>query len=301
MKFIKDNSIALILFLLLVLLATYFFAACKIRTYYENMIVNPTTENACAVILKYEKNELCTKMLENSGKTIDTLTVFSQVNAEKGLGIYYSIAPLIIILAGIYQINKEFRSLHVKNYVTRNQYKEYIKKVLLNSYKNAWILPAFALYMFLWSYYISGHFNYSYTELMGFSTFPVQFLKIPFLFMFLFMLNMFFISIFYISIGLLVVKHNKSVITSTIEGGLIFYGLAIINTFIMEAQIYPKLFKISNVGNLDFLDIYTYSDKTSLLAFTLFCFCLSALSVILVKLSYKNKEKNIILLEKISG
>ena len=63
------------------------------------------------------------------------------------------------------------------------------------------------------------------------------FLEIPFMFMFIYMLNMFFISIFYISIGLLVVKHNKSVITSTIEGGLIFYGLAVINTFIMQAHI----------------------------------------------------------------
>lgn len=301
MKFIKNNFISLLIFIMLVLLATYYFATEKIYTYYENNIISPMSEHTCEIILKYEENELCTKMLEDSGKTMDTLTVYNQVNSEEGLGIYYSIAPLIIILAGIYQINKEFRALHIKNYVTRENYKKYIKKALLNSYKNAWILPAFALYMFLWSYYISGHFDYSYSISKGYSTFSVQFLEIPFMFMFTYMLNMFFISIFYISIGLLVVKHNKSVITSTIEGGLIFYGLAVINTFIMQAHLYPKVFKITNTGNLDFLDIYTYSDKTSLIGFTIFCFCLAALSVILVKLSYKNKEKNIILLEKIAG
>ncbi len=292
-KTIKQNLLSIVVIIALFIFTTFLCYSYKINTYHENF-ENRLGVMYCSVILKYEDLDLCKSQIERENVTKDTLTLFQNIIQDESLPYYlFNLSFIIIIAISIFNVHKEFRSLNIKNNLTRMDYKKYLKKVFLNSYSHSLIIPLLVLYVFIWAYSISGSFDYIGVTKGFYYSFPIEFLKIPFQFIICYILNLFFINIVYISIGLLVVKNNKNYIVSVIESCIIFLALVMFMSYVL-----PFMFGNKIYFYIDIFDMFSYFGRPSLSFFTIYCFILSIISILLVYFSYRNQEKTILILEK---
>lgn len=295
-KFIKDNIAIIISFFVLFIIFNVF---C-IRYAYNKKIENVQNETAriyCESILQSDStNEICLNTINRKVNNEDTLTVFYSITNESDYSnIYYLLIPFLIISSSLYSINRRYKYQEIKNYLTREDYNSYMKSIFKDAYKSVLIWPLLTIYGFIISYLISGTFDTSYVLSSGISSFSIEILAHPFIFMISYLLNTIFMSVFYINIAIFLAPENRNYIVSVIESAMVYFGLVLLNTFFVISVLFKKIKLAENY--LDFFDMYTYSNR-ELIPFNILCFIIMIISFVCVKLKYKNLEKIIIKLEK---
>lgn len=293
-KFIQNNKVLLISFMILFIFTT--FLGIKVIINDKNSKDFSIKEKEmCKETLKNDPtNEIClAKINENEEKPKrDTLTTFNEIlNDSEYSFIYFLAVPFLIIMSSMYEISKRFKSGEIRNRLTRESYKNYIKDVFKSTYKSVILWPLITIYVLAFSYLISGTFTVS-TETIAFTK---EILSHPVLFIFSYLLNTILMSIFYINIGLFLVPENRNYLVTVIETAMVYFGITLTNTFFIISFV---LKNIKNAENyFDFFDMYTYRDR-ELIPFNLLCLGVALISSLVVYLKYRNKEKIVIKLEK---
>lgn len=294
-KFIKNNKALLISFMILFIFTTFLGIKVIINDK-DSKDFSIKEKEMCKETLKNDPtNEICLAKINESEEKPkrDTLTTFNEIlNDSEYSFIYFLAVPFLIIMSSMYEISKRFKSGEIKNRLTRESYNSYIKEVFKDSYKSIIICPLISIYMFLFSYIISGTFEVAPINVATFST---KILSHPALFITSYLLNTILMSIFYINIGLFLVPENRSYLVTVIETIMVYFGITLANTFFVIG------FLLKDFENgekyFDFLDMYTYHDR-ELIPFNLLCLGVAFISSLVVYIKYRNKEKLVIKLEK---
>lgn len=294
-KIIQNNKILLISFMILFIFTTFLGIKVIINDK-DSKDFSIKEKEMCKETLKNDPtNEICLAKINESEEKPkrDTLTTFNEIlNDSEYSFIYFLAVPFLIIMSSMYEISKRFKSGEIKNRLTRESYNSYIKEVFKDSYKSIIICPLISIYMFLFSYIISGTFEVAPINVATFST---KILSHPALFITSYLLNTILMSIFYINIGLFLVPENRSYLVTVIETIMVYFGITLANTFFVIG------FLLKDFENgekyFDFLDMYTYHDR-ELIPFNLLCLGVAFISSLVVYIKYRNKEKLVIKLEK---
>lgn len=299
-KFIKNNIAVLIAFLILFIFSTIL-CIRNIKSARINEESRIEGIEVCKEILKHDKyNEICLENIDVKPKKRSTLKTYYDIindnvnyNSTSLCTVFYFLIPFLVITSSLYNISKKFKNQDIKNHLTRESYNKYIKKILLDSYKSVFIWPMITILLFMFSYIIS---NGSFEIIDTNSSFSYEILSNPVAFMLSNLLNTIFMSFFWTNIALLIVPDTRNYIVSVLESIMIYFGIALTNTFFVILLI-SKILNKDVEKYLDFLDVYTYNNR-NLLSFNILCLSIALISGLLVYLKYKNKEKIIMKLER---
>lgn len=299
-KFIKNNIAVLIAFLILFIFSTIL-CIRNIKSARINEESRIEGIEVCKEILKHDKyNEICLENIDAKPKKRSTLKTYYDIindnvsyNSISLCTAFYFLIPFLVITSSLYNISKKFKNQDIKNHLTRESYNKYIKKILLDSYKSVFIWPMITILLFMFSYIIS---NGSFEIIDTNSSFSYEILSNPVAFMLSNLLNTIFMSFFWTNIALLIVPDTRNYIVSVLESIMIYFGIALTNTFFVILLI-SKILNKDVEKYLDFLDVYTYNNR-NLLSFNILCLSVALISGLLVYLKYKNKEKIIMKLER---
>lgn len=299
-KFIKNNIAVLIAFLILFTFSTIL-CIRNIKSARINEESRIEGIEVCKDILKYDKyNEICLENIDVKPKKRSTLKTYYDIindnvnyNSTSLCTVFYFLIPFLVITSSLYNISKKFKNQDIKNHLTRESYNKYIKKILLDSYKSVFIWPMITILLFMFSYIIS---NGSFEIIDTNSSFSYKILSKPVVFMLSNLLNTIFMSFFWTNIALLIVPDTRNYIISVLESIMIYFGIALTNTFFVILLI-SKIFHRDVEKYLDFFDVYNYYNR-ELIPFNILCLSVALISGLLVYLKYKNKEKIIMKLER---
>lgn len=299
-KFIKNNIAVLIAFLILFIFSTIL-CIRNIKSARINEESRIEGIEVCKEILKHDKyNEICLENIDAKPKKRSTLKTYYDIindnvsyNSISLCTVFYFLIPFLVITSSLYNISKKFKNQDIKNHLTRESYNKYIKEIFLDSYKSVFIWPMITILLFMFSYIIS---NGSFEIIDTNSSFSYEILSNPVAFMLSNLLNTIFMSFFWTNIALLIVPDTRNYIVSVLESIMIYFGIALTNTFFVILLI-SKILNKDVEKYLDFLDVYTYNNR-NLLSFNILCLSIALISGLLVYLKYKNKEKIIMKLER---
>lgn len=299
-KFIKNNIAVLIAFLILFIFSTIL-CIRNIKSARINEESRIEGIEVCKEILKHDKyNEICLENIDAKPKKRSTLKTYYDIindnvsyNSISLCTVFYFLIPFLVIVSSLYNISKKFKNQDIKNHLTRESYNKYIKKILLDSYKSVFIWPMITILLFMFSYIIS---NGSFEIIDTNSSFSYEILSNPVAFMLSNLLNTIFMSFFWTNIALLIVPDTRNYIVSVLESIMIYFGIALTNTFFVILLI-SKILNKDVEKYLDFFDVYTYYNR-ELIPFNILCLSIALISGLLVYLKYKNKEKIIMKLER---
>lgn len=242
----------------------------------------------------------------------DAITVFFYILANSSLSILQIISPIAVIVPTIYFFHKELHSGSIKNFLTRQTYRDYIKRIFLFSIKNIWILPVMTIFLFIGSLVISNGFDFSKAipVVLGYSTdgIPIMtgtvspintnFYSVPLQLMVVFFFVLLLHSLLYSNIGLIVCKNNKNIVVTLISSFLIYIGLNIFSELII-GRIFLKILNFQQLnGVFNLFGIWVYCDYTNLTGVVVYSILLVLFSYISLYFSYKNKERLVISCEK---
>ncbi len=239
--------------------------------------------------------DYCDKLPEYEHVCIsDTQTILYTLINGSHFSIIVYFGPLFVLIPAMWNVQKEINSNFSKLYLTRKNYKSYLKRIMKEVYKNIWIIPTIILYLFVCSYMLSGHFDYHFSYDSSYATYEIQYLKNFGIFFVCYIMNFLVQSILYINLGLICLRKSKNIIITILETYLLFIGIEIfLEIFINEFILY-NIFGINLFGFLNILDIYTFSYTIGLIPYLALSFTITLLSLIAVKILYKNKEKTFI-------
>lgn len=292
-KFIKNNIAILISFLILFI----FLNISALKVYIDNEIrKNDMNNNVnwCNRLLEYEPDNFCKNNIDEY-YIRDTLSIYYDIfNSSNYSTLFYFGIPFLVIASSLYMTSKKFRNQDIKNCLTRESYNMYMKKMFKNAYKSVIIWPLLTIYLLIISYLISGTFEVPINP--DIVSFPMNFLKNPFLFITSYLLNTIFMSFFWTNIALFIVPDTRNYIVSVLESIMIYFGITLTNTFFVILLI-NKIFHKDVEKYLDFFDVYNYNNR-ELIPFNILCLSIALISGLLVYLKYKNKEKIIMKLER---
>ncbi len=299
-KFIKNNIAVLIAFLILFIFSTIL-CIRNIKSARINEESRIEGIEVCKEILKHDKyNEICLENIDAKPKKRSTLKTYYDIindnvsyNSISLCTAFYFLIPFLVIVSSLYNISKKFKNQDIKNHLTRESYNKYIKKILLDSYKSVFIWPMITILLFMFSYIIS---NGSFEIIDTNSSFSYEILSKPVMFMLSNLLNTIFMSFFWTNIALLIVPDTRNYIVSVLESIMIYFGIALTNTFFVILLI-SKILNKEVEKYLDFFDVYNYYNR-ELIPFNILCLSVALISGLLVYLKYKNKEKIIMKLER---
>lgn len=299
-KFIKNNIAVLIAFLILFIFSTIL-CIRNIKSARINEESRIEGIEVCKEILKHDKyNEICLENVDAKPKKRSTLKTYYDIindnvsyNSISLCTAFYFLIPFLVITSSLYNISKKFKNQDIKNHLTRESYNKYIKEIFLDSYKSVFIWPMITILLFIFSYIIS---NGSFEIIDTNSSFSYEILSNPVAFMLSNLLNTIFMSFFWTNIALLIVPDTRNYIVSVLESIMIYFGIALTNTFFVILLI-SKILNKDVEKYLDFFDVYTYYNR-ELVPFNILCLSVALISGLLVYLKYKNKEKIIMKLER---
>lgn len=216
---------------------------------------------------------------------------------------------LLITIPGTHQLYKELHSEYFKNVITRTTYKKYMWQKLKQALKKTiWIFPVAFLLCFGVSIILSKgiiDINYTYQYAMpGISLPPEYYLKNFALTSIGFLINLLLFTFISINIGLINCKKSKNFILCIGMDLIVSFVATILITVILGVVLGEMILKIPNAADyvsLHYLLAYGTSENANryeMFFVTCSLLVMTVLSFITTYISYKNKEKVLIEIEK---
>ncbi len=311
----KIEIITYLLFIIFVLFSIYKMWYC--RPYYGKgkKYENDLTYEKCGEYIKLnetEKIELANKYehkIELSDKYCDFVLSYSP--PDSAYSIYNSFlissylqyiipffVPLIILFPVVYVISKEFRSKNIKNSLVREDYKKYIINLFKRAYSTVWVFPLIIVILFLisaylsnWNFAVSGSVANHFIDKV-FLTLTTNKILFHISYIVIILLNVG----MYINLSLIVLSKNKNLIISYIESYLLVYVFwAFI--YIGIGNLLTKNFNIHS-AHANLLAIFEWDSITNINIFLILNIICYLFTFVIAILSYRNKEKLIMMCEK---
>ncbi len=291
----KYGPLSLIIVLLLYLL----FSSANLVVIQRKKINDAYNNNLekCQTIYYEQHESYCNQVMNEKIVKRDTLTTMFDIIFEGKILDLSIFGIIIVIFPAIYNFSKKLKSGFFKNELMRLEYKKYIKKSILKTYKYALIFPIFMIFLFIVSYFISGNFNLEETLKNAPGTFFIgddNMRSMP-IFLPLFIINFLFISVFWINISLIVLKKAKNYISTLLISFLVFLSFELLIE-ILIGQLLPLILpKFKNLYlYFALFNIWDYKDVNNLFMKSLIIFIYMLISIFIVKKIYKNKEEVIL-------
>lgn len=291
----KYGPLSLIIVLLLYLL----FSSANLVVIQRKKINDAYNNNLekCQTIYYEQHESYCNQVMNEKIVKRDTLTTMFDIIFEGKILDLSIFGIIIVIFPAIYNFSKKLKSGFFKNELMRLEYKKYIKKSILKTYKYALIFPIFMIFLFIVSYFISGNFNLEETLKNAPGTFFIgddNMRNMP-IFLPLFIINFLFISVFWINISLIVLKKAKNYISTLLISFLVFLSFELLIE-ILIGQLLPLILpKFKNLYlYFALFNIWDYKDVNNLFMKSLIIFIYMLISIFIVKKIYKNKEEVIL-------
>lgn len=247
----------------------------------------------------YVESNFCSNVQNMEIKMDDTITTFFNILFTKSLYYLCIIMPLFIIICSINKWHKYIKNGVIKNFLMRQKYSELIKTQFLKCYKQILLFLGFILLIFIISFFISHHFDYSNALMNGGLVERDFYTNMPYSFI-LFLIVLALNYALYINIALISCRFNKNYYVCILVSYLTWMAIDIIIEIFIGGVILTSLFKIKSsvrqVFNL--LALYTsWSNKEALIQLFLSLF-LVLISFLIVYIVYRKKEKVVIASEK---
>lgn len=214
------------------------------------------------------------------------------------LNLYYIpiISPLFVIIPSIYQFHSELHSGIIKDYLTRMEYKKYMRNRYIKSLKYSLILPLFVILLLILSCIITKSISFgSGADLYGYlyGSPEKQYAYMINTFITIYLLNMLLHSIFYVNIGLIFSKKYSNILVSIIISYLSFIGVDIfLEVFLNKILNLFINFNFSSIFNL--FNIWNYYKVENIYSTVIVSVLLVTLSFIVLCFTYRKKEEVII-------
>lgn len=314
-KILKRNKFFLLVFILLAILTCYsFYDVYKTyfpsKTWYNKVKLycydkkNPTHEY-CQKFLteesmrKYIETHNPDKDFEAKKKEYDAITLTSTIIELTAFNLLQYLSPLIIAIAVIGSVHTEFSSGMFFNYLLEINYKNYLKKTYKIAIKGALIMPLTLIFVFLISYVLSG-FNLDTSNvdrnLAVYSNFKYSHF---FIYGSLIVLIQFFISLLYSNISLYCLKKSNNKLVAIIMSYIAFLLTHMFIYLIVYVVIINKILGFKELTDyFSITGFWFFDSKKDCLSALLVSFIIQLVSLVILYLSYKDKEKVILEYEK---
>lgn len=298
MKFIKKNIVSIIVFLFLVIWATF-----STINYYKKYDPNISEKfyNSCLDDKEFynKYQDSCESLKKYEHLNDDTyMSMYTILNLNELMSPIIYIMPVFIMIAAIWNNQKEINSNYLKNYLTRKNYKDYLKRFFKSSYKCFWILPCYIIYIFIMSYVISGHFDYTHAVDSSVATYEIQYLKMGILFIVLMVLNLAIHSLFYANLVMICAKKNKNIVLTILEAYMLWLGIEIIGEVVNSDLVKYGILNIKYSAIFNVMDLYSLFSKGNMWLTLLISSIYFIISAIITFIIYRNREKTFIDFEK---
>lgn len=304
MKFIKKNIIAIICITFLTgytIFGIFQYYKVHDRYGYQKSYERCLSDSEFYLDSEFYQiwSESCDDLANYEHLSPDTYTIFYDVfrTYDPTMPLVY-IMPLFMIIPAIWQVQKEISSNYAKNYLTRNNYRSYLKKMMTSVYKHAWILPAYCIMIFIVAYMLSGHFDYSFIVDHSLATYGVDKLQLGGIFFIGFLINIFIHSLFYGNLALICVRKNKNVILTVLETILLWYGITLFLEIIGGILVHAGVLNPEQALVFALMNIYSLDQTPNIIFIIIFGLSLFIISSVILRKVYKNKEKSIICWER---
>ena len=209
------------------------------------------------------------------------------------LNIFNILLFFVVVLPIAFYICSLFKNNFLKNFLTRDTYKNFKKKLWKYTYSNALIFPTILLIAFILCAILSNSYYVNIVEAMG-----VTVLDNPILYVALYLLGIICFSITYANIFLISVRKNHNPFIALIVSLLIFMGAGLF----LETSL-SKFLDIIAV-NKNYIDLFSlinpfhFSIEFGLIPTIIMHLILPTITSIIVYFCYRNKEKLLLDCEK---
>lgn len=194
---------------------------------------------------------------------------------------------LIVVGSSIYWINSVLKNKCLMNYYMRESNKSFLKRIFKESYSWFWVVPL-AIVILIISCIMTSSFEL-YQGIENNVIWNPTTLQNPCLFIVVFILRICLYFLFYINVALLLSRKHRSYFTSLFSSFLVVVVLQLFYEIVLD-KLYG-VFGYKWLLYLNFLDIFNINDTYGLMSSLLFPSIIYVITLILVLISYKNKEK----------
>jgi len=222
---------------------------------------------------------------------LDTISLASEAIEMHTFTILHFLGPLLMIIVSTASIHREINTGMVRNYMTRMNYKSYLKRIFLSSIKYAWLFPLTIVIIVLISGYITN-FNFVIdNEKIGVSYYSEYRYNNYFIYTFLMCVILFLHSVFHSNLGLICCKKNKNFIVSVISSYMLFTLINLFFYIVVGGLFVFRFLGINDLGDYFSLTGYWFfRDKPDYILIFVITLFLVIVSYIFLYLVYRKKE-----------
>lgn len=305
-KYIFRNSLSIIVISISVFITIFSFYQ-YFQDYYGYAPKYYELEKEC----KQDKNEQSCKEFnifspdENPKvkfKKLDAITLTCEIVEHHAFLDMELLAPLFIIIITINQIHKEINSGMFKYYLTRMNYKQYLKRIFLASLKPALLIPILLIMIFIVSCIITG-FNFKVDkDVFDIAVYEPWKYNNFILYGVIICVIQYLMALFYGNLGLIFCKKNKNKAISIFLGYITYFVVVIIFYVVIYALFLNKILGYHNLMRyFNLLGFFFFEGGTNFVGVISIALLLAILSYFALYIVYKDREELILANEKENG
>lgn len=282
--FFKKYKFYLIPYIILLLILTITFI--NHNNWYNKHIesINEIINECKSENISIERKEYCENIIKNANTNKDYYYTVSEL--ESGLNKVYPFIFIFISFPVLYYVCNMFKSRVVNYELTRQNYKTFRKKLLMNSYKSSLLMIIIYLTIVITSYIYCNGFIASTEYIPNNVSNPYTFILIN-------SFKILVLSLTYVNISLIVARQNHKLYISLILSLLLFYGIELLSGYFIGTLLLDKIFDLNISSNISIYNLFV-SDLTNPLVHIIYPLFMFIVTIFIMNYMYKNKEKLVI-------
>ena len=300
MRIIKQNIVLIISFLVLLIVLinssnNWFKNEKQLKenmSNYSAMCQNEEKFNS----LPESGKEYCLNIIKNGYEELGFYSTLFEI--KEGLNKISLLLPIFIVIPSLVYICKYMKSKELLLEVTRTDYKKSVLNFLRKSYKSTFIVFGIILISFIIARIHTGSFDASHYLKSEIKIWDATLVTKPFIFMALYLINILMISILYINVALCIARKYYNYFVASILSFLTIYGIDIILEVGIGAILFGHILNNKYFLIFNIINMINFDTSNGVFNLLLFSFIMMIASFLAVWISYKNKEKLIIDLER---
>lgn len=282
--FLKKYKFYLIPYIILLLILTITFI--NHNNWYNKHIesINEIINECKSENISIERKEYCENIIKNANTNKDYYYTVSEL--ESGLNKVYPFIFIFISFPVLYYVCNMFKSRVVNYELTRQNYKTFRKKLLMNSYKSSLLMIIIYLTIVITSYIYCNGFIASTEYIPNNVSNPYTFILIN-------LFKILVLSLTYVNISLIVARQNHKLYISLILSLLLFYGIELLSGYFIGTLLLDKIFDLNISSNISIYNLFV-SDLTNPLVHIIYPLFMFIVTIFIMNYMYKSKEKLVI-------
>lgn len=294
-KIVKKHKFLIVIILLLCL----YFLYCVIK---YNISYNKMVSDVNRIIVGIADGTL--EPLGNNFnpqipvKTDAISLFFSILNSD--FRFLISILPLFILLPSCYNFYQKMKSGIIRSEIVRQNYNQYIKQNIIETYRSILIIPIFLIISFLISFLVCGRLDIwnKYDNIFAYqmeNPLDQEYILILPVFWILYIVNHILLSGYYINVTLVFIRKRMPYLVSCVASFLVILGISVFLEIVIGKWLLELLFGIKGMNaTFNSFCFWIPGDHSNIYIQFLISLFLFIASSFLVHIYYKNKEKVLI-------